>query len=210
MSTEIYPVLTTSSGKAVDIETRREKMFDIVPFYVGGKVRHSMSNLPVLVLAKDTNHLNIPSNWRYWTADDELKSLLSDKGFEWFECQVSEEHVDADFKTIGPYGVVYLFGEKSIPDVKKSISNFGILEFSNEGTTVVVLPPKFEEAVATLGVMSQPAAVPEGYKLVPIEPTAEMVEAAVDDFFAEVRPPKRKLAIETYKAMLAAAPGEVK
>lgn len=46
--------------------------------------------------------------------------------------------------------------------------------------------------------------VPNGWKLVPIEPTAEMIEAAVDDFFAEARPKHRIIAKRVYKEMLSA------
>ena len=47
--------------------------------------------------------------------------------------------------------------------------------------------------------------VPEGWKLVPVVPTSEMIEAAVDHFFAEARPQHRVNSHHIYAAMLAAA-----
>ena len=48
--------------------------------------------------------------------------------------------------------------------------------------------------------------VPVGWKLVPVVPTSEMIEAAVDRFFAEDRPQHRVNAHHIYAAMFAASP----
>ena len=53
---------------------------------------------------------------------------------------------------------------------------------------------------------AQPApSVPEGWKLVPIEPTEDMMEA-MTDFFIAINGDCRKAFAQAYKAMLATAP----
>ena len=48
--------------------------------------------------------------------------------------------------------------------------------------------------------------IPDGYKLVPIEPTVDMIESTLHIFDLERHSRQLKLGIDTYKAMLAASP----
>jgi len=52
----------------------------------------------------------------------------------------------------------------------------------------------------------QPVAVPEGWKLVPVQPTAEMLAAVTTSTFEPLRQEAMKMAREDYQAMLYAAP----
>ena len=52
----------------------------------------------------------------------------------------------------------------------------------------------------------QPTAVPEGWKLVPVQPTAEMLAAVTTSTFEPLRQEAMKMAREDYQAMLYAAP----
>jgi hypothetical protein len=57
----------------------------------------------------------------------------------------------------------------------------------------------------TLGINSQPAQMPDGYVLVPVEPTLEMIDAGqdVEDLYRRGTPDTWG---KVYRAMLAAAP----
>ena len=64
-----------------------------------------------------------------------------------------------------------------------------------------------EEAFAA-GARAQPTpSVPEGWKLVPVEPTREMIDHVIDERLDALVAGKDHTFIDIYKAMLAAAPG---
>ena len=88
------------------------------------------------------------------------------------------------------------------------------IELEELGKEVTCIPDMREEIVylkAQLAAAKQAQperapSVPEGWKVVPVVPTVEMIEAAVDHFFAEARPQYRVKAHRIYADMIAAAP----
>ena len=67
--------------------------------------------------------------------------------------------------------------------------------------------PVVEVAAWLCGIPAQPApSVPDGWKLVPIEPTQEMLDAGEDTFVSSLSGTPTSSPIAVYRAMLAAAP----
>lgn len=83
------------------------------------------------------------------------------------------------------------------------------------GTEVGVSRQAVDEAIATLESLAAPvSAVPEGYKLVPIEPTSEMLDAGCEQHKCEQGDPWYSASqlcenecADIYHSMLAVAPG---
>ena len=64
-----------------------------------------------------------------------------------------------------------------------------------------------EEKIDAMPQCTQPApSVPEGWKLVPIEPTDEMINKVIDERLAALVSGKDHSMLDIYRAMLAAAP----
>ena len=67
--------------------------------------------------------------------------------------------------------------------------------------------PMGTKLYALPGAQAQPApSVPEGWKLVPIEPTGEMINKVIDERLAALVSGKDHSMLDIYRAMLAAAP----
>ena len=91
--------------------------------------------------------------------------------------------------------------------IEKMLTQLMDIAVSN-GANSVSMPDEYVEVAAWLcGIPAQPApSVPDGWKLVPIEPTSEMLGAGEDTFVTTYTGTPVSAPIDVYRAMLAAAP----
>lgn len=79
-----------------------------------------------------------------------------------------------------------------------------VCKHSNEEIDYVdVMTPRIRDAIQSI---AQPVKVPDGWKLVPIEPTDAMLDHIAGTHFSRLSPEKQAQEIAAYSRMLSAAP----